>query len=372
MTLLVALCCFAPTYDSFDGPLDPARWFIGVAKPPQKGVLRIPEGGWIVSRNLPDDPLRRIEVRFRGRGGRLELAFFSPKEPLSSPLGVILPPKTAGPSVLAVTAGGATLDGKPLEWKGKLLGTFRLRACKGAVDIDSVSVTPRVGAPPQADDLEQRTVHLPTTPRRYGAYARVTMALWDTEVCFLLRRGERGSFGLLSAPVRGAPLLAVLVQLGNGREPARRGAAHKLAMRDWGDERRNLGPRQFQAYLEEQYRLFELLQQAQRALNAALPKKERKEAEALVALAVIRHSENAWAAVALAQAQGATAALRALDEALGGEELGRQSPAKLRKAAGRAARAILGDHQPPGQWPGFDFDPSGRFATMEQARELSR
>jgi len=371
VALLVALCCFAPTYDSFDQPLDPARWFVGVAKPPSKGVLRLPKGGWIVSRNIPDEQLREIEVHYRGRGGQIELAFFRRKEPLSSPLSVILPPKANGAIVLAVKSDGATLDGKPIEWQGKLSGTFRLRALKGAVDIDEVRVAPRVGGAPEPDDLEKRTVHFLTTPQLYKTHARVTMTLWDTELCFLLRRGEQDRFGLLSAPLRGAPVLAALVHLGNGHELTRAAASSRLAMRDWNDERGNLAPREFQMYLREQYRLFGLLQHAQRALNAALPKRDRAKAEALVALAVIRHSDNARAAVALAQTQKATAALHALAKALGARDMGRASPSALRKAAGEAARAILGG-EPPEQWPGFDFNPSGRYATIQQAKDLSR
>ena len=85
--LLALLLCAAPAFDTFDGPLDPARWYIGVPKAPKRGVLRIPKQGWIVSRNLPDKGVTRIEVFFRSRGGALELAFFSEKEPLSSPAG---------------------------------------------------------------------------------------------------------------------------------------------------------------------------------------------------------------------------------------------------------------------------------------------
>ena len=57
-------------------------------------------------------------------------------------------------------------------------------------------------------------------------------------------------------------------------------------------------------------------------------------------------------------------------KALGNVDLRRASPDTLRAAAATAARAILG--KPPAQWPGFAFDPSQRFVTIQQARDLAR
>ena len=112
--------------------------------------------------------------------------------------------------------------------------------------------------------------------------------------------------------------------------------------------------------------------QAQRALNAALPEgKRRKAAEALVYLAVIRHTDSAAAAVALAEEQGATLALKALKEALGkGGDYRAIKGDQLRLAAGKAARAIL--WEAPKEWPGFEFDPTSRYVTMSRAEELVR
>ena len=63
-----------------------------------------------------------------------------------------------------------------------------------------------------------------------------------------------------------------------------------------------------------------------------------------------------------------TAALR---KALGkGVDVRRAGPDKVRQAAADAARAILGE--PPPQWPGFRFDPSNRFVTIQAAKDLVR
>lgn len=365
MAVLVALLAFAPTFDAFDGPLDPARWYIGVAKPPQKGVLRIDKGGWIVSRHVPDDQITELRVDFRCRGGQLEVAFFSFKQPLHDPQGeVLLLPKGKSAQVLVIDKGGAKLDGKELAWKGALLGTFRLRAVKGAVEVGAVQVDPRVAEPPA---LDRRTVFQATTPTRHDSFSRSVLTLWDTEVCFLFRRGKESSFERLAAPVRGAPTLGLIVRIGDGKKLALAASTHALARRDWGDESRNLSRQRYLDYLAREYRTFEAIMMGQRALNAALP--HRKDLEALVHLAVIRHTANAYAAVALAETQGNKAALAALRKALGSSDWRHTSADRLRRAAGEAARRILG-REPP-EWPGFSFDPTSRYVTVDQARELA-
>lgn len=362
------LFCAAPTFDAFREPLDPMRWYIGVPQPPKKGRLRVPKGGWIVSRGLPDDRIRRLEVDFRGA---LAVAFHTAREPLSSPQGPELRVgRGKGTRTLVVTLQGAEVDGKPLAWEGALRGTFRLYAAQGAVDLDEVRVEPRTADPPPLDGLEKNTVHFATTPAVLTegghTYSRVTFTLWDVEVCFLLRRGAP-AFRPLAAPVRGAPVLGAIVSAGDAGELALKASGHALAMRDWGDEQRNLSRGAFLKYVKSEYAVFALLQDAQRALNAAVP--DRKDLAPLVHLAVIRHSPNARAATALAETQGARKALAALRKALGKEGL-RVSGDRLRAAAAVAAKEILGE--PPPQWPGFQFDPVGRFATIEQAKDLLR
>jgi hypothetical protein len=192
--------------------------------------------------------------------------------------------------------------------------------------------------------------------------------LWDAEVCFLLARGKT-AFRKLAAKTRGAPTLGALVTVDSGEALALKASSHPLAMRDWGDERGNLANREFWEYLAERYAVFELIQQAQRALNAALP--EREGIDALTHLAVIRHADNARAAVALAETQGAREALAALRNAIGKKtDLRTLTGDKIRAAAGRAARQIL--REPPGQWPGFTFDPQSRYVTLQQAADLIR
>ncbi len=368
VALLLALFCAVPTFDAFSEPLDPMRWYIGVPQPPKKGWLRVPKGGWIVSRGLPDDRIRRLEVVFRGE---LAVAFHSAREPLSSPQGPELRVgRGKGSRTLVVTLQGAEVDGQPLAWDGALRGTFRLGAPRGPVDLDEVRVEPRTADPPALDELERNTVHFPTTPPVLNdgghVHSRVTMTLWDVEVCFLMRRGEP-AFRPLAAPVRGAPVLGAIVSAGDADAIARKASTHSLAMRDWGDEQRNLSRGAFLKYLKGEYAMFLLMQDAQRALNAAVP--DRKDLEPLVHLAVIRHSPNARAATALAETQGARKALAALKKALGKEGM-RVSGDRLRAAAAVAAKDILGE--PPPQWPGFRFDPMGRFVTIEQARDLLR
>jgi hypothetical protein len=364
--LLIALLFASPTFDAFDGALDPTRWYIGVAQQPARGVLRIPKGGWLVSRYIPDNAVDRIEVRFRGD---LAVTFHDHKQPLAAPQGdPIAIRKGAGTRTLVLTRASATLDGAALPWKGKLLGTFRLASLKTGATIEEVLVTPRPPPPPEPGYLEKRTVLFQTTPPKHEDYARATLMLWDVEICFLVRRGVSSSFAVLQAPVHGAPVLAALVTLGTGKEAAAKAGAHPLAMSDWRDERGNLSAAEYAAYLKREYRMLELLQLAQRALNAATP--EPQKLEALVHLAAIRHTANAHAAVALAETQKNTAALAALRKALKGSDVRRTSSDALRAAAGEAARLVL--KAAPECWPGFVFDPKNRFVTIQQARDLSR
>jgi hypothetical protein len=361
---LALLLCTA-VFDAFDEPLDAARWYQGVPGAPEKGWLRIPRDGWIVARGVPE-PRERIEVTFRHKGGTLELAFLSEKEPLSSPLGTpLLVPPADGTRTLVVTATGAEVDGKPVPSPG-FEGTFRLRALKGDVEIDEVRVTPRGEAAAAAD---QKVVLGATTPLLYKegkvAYARETMALWDVDVAILLARGEP-AFRELRAPPKGAPLLAALVTAGEAQSLARAGRRNAIAQKDWADETRNLSAGALDAYLETEYAVFALLEDAQRALNAAAG--GGKELEPLVHLAVIRHAANAHAALGLAESEGARGAVAALKKALKGEDPARVGSDRLRAAAADAAREILGD--PPACWPGFRFDPSRRFVTIEHAKEL--
>jgi len=362
---VLALLLSGAVFDGFDEPLDPQRWYVGVPGAPEKGWLKIPRDGWIVARGLPGER-ERIEVTFRHRGGALELAFFDEKEPLSSPRGVpLLLPPAEGTRTLAVTATGAEVDGKPVASPG-FDGTFRLRALRGDVEIDEVRVTPRGRAPPPTDE---RVVFGATSPQVYRdgkvAYARETLTLWDVDVALLLARGEH-AFAELRAPPRGAPLLGALVTAGDAKDLARTARKSALAQHDWRDETRNLPPAALDAYLAEQYAIFALLMDAQRALNAAAG--SRKDLEPLVYLAVIRHAVNAHAALGLAESEGARGALAAVKKALKGEDPARVSSDALRAAAAAAAREILGE--PPPEWPGFTFDPARRFVTMERAKEL--
>lgn len=364
VALYGALLLAAAVFDGFDEPLDPARWYVGVPGAPEKGWLRIPRDGWIVARGLPDER-ERIEVTFRHRGGALEVAFHDEKEPLSSPRGapLLLPPGD-GTRTLVVTASGAEIDGKPVSSPG-WSGTFRLRAARGDVEIDEVRVEPRARPPAPPDS---RVVFGATTPLVYRedgtAYVRETLALWDVDIALLLAQGER-AFAELRAKPSGAPLLGVLVKAGDAKGLARTSRGNALAKSDWRDETRNLSPAALDAYLEEEYAVFALLMDAQRALNAAAG---RKGLEPLVHLAVIRHAANAHAAVGLAESEGARGALEALKKALDGEEPAHASGDRLRTAAATAARAVLGE--PPAEWPGFSFDATRRFVSLERAKEL--
>ena len=371
--LVLLLLAQVPTFDSFDAPLDPGLWFIGVPAAPKKGVVRIPKGGWLVARGVEDELVARIEVTFRHKGGDLEFGFFSRKEPLSSMQGPpIVVTKAKGVRRIEIAGDGVFVDGEKVAWEGKVLGTFRLRALKGGVDIDEVRVAPRVAGLPEPTYLEQRTVHLQTTPPLYSegevSYQRVTLQLWDVDVCFLLRYADT-DFRLLRAPPRKTPVLGAVVCLSDGRALAMKAHTHALAMRDWGDERGNLSRGAFLKYLRTEYAVFEALMHAQRALNAAVP--GRKGLDALVHLAVIRHSENTRAAVALAETQKNKAAIAALKKALPkGVDMNSASADKLRRAAGDAAKAVLGEA--PKEWPGFQFHPSSRFVAMQHAKDLVR
>ncbi|MFI5401526.1 MAG: hypothetical protein ACHQ1G_01110 [Planctomycetota bacterium] len=364
MALWCALLLSAAVFDGFDEPLDPARWYVGVPGAPEKGWLRIPREGWIVARGLPEE-CERIEVIFRHKGGILEVAFFDEKEPLSSPRGApLLVPSGEGARTLVVTRAGAEIDGKPVASHG-LDGTFRLRATRGDVEIDEVRVEPRGREPATADG---RVVFLATTPLVYRegatAYVREAIALWDVDVAILLARGEP-AFAELRGKPAGSPLLGALVQAADARDLARRARGSALARSDWRDETRNLSPAALDAYLEEEYAVFALLMDVQRALNAATG---RKDLEPLVHLAVIRHAANAHAALGLAESEGARGALDAMKKALDGEEPARASADRLRAAAAAAAKAVLGD--PPAEWPGFSYDPTRRFVSLERAKEL--
>jgi len=370
---LLALLCAAPLVEDFDGPLDPGRWYVGTGQTPRDGKLRLEKGAWIAARGVQGGKLRGAEIRFSNPAGTLKVSFHTSREPLSSPLGeAIHVARGKGARRLIITETGVRLDGEPLDRKGATGASLRLAALRGKVDLLAVTVTPAPPPPKPAPGIE--VVHAATTPLVYRrgklAYERVSLLLWDTEVCFLLHHGEDG-FDLLRAPVRGAPVLGALVGCGDGRALARKAGSDPLAGRDWADERRNLSPAAFRTYLAREYATFTILAQAQRALNAALPEKRRRALEPLVWLAVIRHAPSARAAAGLARRMKARRALAALERALGkGRDLRRASAADLRAAAGKAAREILGD--PPPQWPGFAFDPANRFATMQQARELSR
>ena len=368
--LFLLLAAPAPVLDSFDRPLDPLRWYVGVPGEPRKGRLTIPKDGWIVSRAVPDEGLRKIEIVFRSRGGELEGAFHGAREPLSSPKeGALRLSKGGGDRTLALTPTEAFLDGEKIPWEGALYGTFRLAAHKGAVEIDEVRVEPRPPDPPDLGMLERANVHFATTPQVYrdehGVYDRVSLMLWDAEVCFLRRRGEP-SFAVLRAPPKGAPVLGALVATGDGSALALKASSHPRAMRDWNDERVNMPREDFLRYLAEEYAVMALLMDAQRALNAAVP--GRDDLDPLVHLAVIRHTPNVDAAIALAETQGAKKALQLLEKALGKDA--RPSGDRVRQAAGEAARELLGEIPP--QWPNFTFDPKSRYVTIQQSKELAR
>ena len=382
MTAIAALLLLlaAPAFDAFDAALDARRWHIGTAARPRGGRLRLAKGAWIVSRGIADGTPQKLEVRFRHKGGALVVSFHSRLEPLTSALTeplVIKPRK--GDRVLVVSSLlGVRLDGEKLDWNPKVTGTLMLRGLKGGVELEAVSVVP--AAPPfvEPSRLERDTLFLLTTPERYRddgkPCRRTTLALWDVETAFLFRRGESAVTPLLGggrSGGRGAPTLAHIVRVSSGAATAARAATHELAMSDWGDERGNLGPAEYQRYLAREYALFELLMDSQRVMLQALPEKRRRAFEPLVALAAVRHADNSRAALALAETLGMKAAVKLVRAELGGRVGRRPSSDKVRAAASAAARKLLGG-RPPTEWRGFAFDPHGRVAMLQQARELLR
>jgi len=367
--VLPLLLCFA-LLDSFDQPLDPLRWYVGTPHAPKGGSLRLPREGWIVARESPGEPPRRIEVDIGPGGGELEIAFFAAREPLSSPDGdaFVLKAIRSGPRTLVVAAGAEGPEG----WDRVPGAVFRLRALKGDVDLLEVRIEPEAAAPAPLPPFARRTVLLSSTPPVYAdgdaRFVRADLLLWDVEVCLLFRRGSPLATPLM-APPKGSPILGFLVAVDDGSALAAKAGAHALAMRDWNDERGNLPPAEYARYLAGEYALFDLLLGVQRALNAALP--PRKGLDALPHLAVVRHADNARAAVALAETQGAKEALAALRKAAGDKaDLARMTSDALRAAAAGAAREILG--APPPEWPGFRFDPESRYVALMRARDLLR
>lgn len=366
-----ALLLLAMSFDSFDGPLDPLRWYVGTPAPPAQGSLRLPREGWIVSRGIPDAALSSLEIVFQERGGQLEVTFFDGREPLSRPAGPpLLVARGKGERTLVV-GDAAAVDGQPQPWSGERRGTFRLRAVGGEVDLREVRVEAREATPLSFSAIERSTVHLLTTPEIWregeAVYARTTLPLWDVEVCFLWRRGP-AAMQLLRSATKGAPTLGVALSLGNGADLAAKHSGDALAMRDWNDESGHLAPAAMQAYLREEYALLDALQQAQRALNAAVP--GRRNIEALVPIAMVRHADNAHAALALALLSGVRGAPEALRRALGAVDERTRTGDQIRAAAAAAAREILGD--PPAEWPGFRFDPANRYITLQRCRDLLR
>ncbi len=368
----VALAGEPASFETFDGALSATRWFVGTPSLPAKGELRLPKGGWIVSRGIPDEGIEGLEVRFRERGGLLRVAFCDAKAPLSAPTGAwIEVPKGKGERTLSVGAAGASVDGAALAWQGTLAGSIRVEAAKGDLDLLEVRVAPRMADPPPPSALERLTVHLATTPQIHTveerAHERLSLTIWDVEVSLLFRRGAP-RFDTLAGALPGCPVLGALVSLGPGGDVARRASRHPLAMRDWGDETRNLRGEELDRYLADEYEVLVLLQMAQRALNAALP--GRKDLEPLVHIAAVRHADNARAALALAESDGAKEAVALVRKALGAEDPARVTGDRLRAAAAEAAKGLLG--APPPEWPGFDFAARGRFAALQRARELAR
>jgi hypothetical protein len=356
--LATLLLVAAPAFETFDRPLDPQRWFIGAPNTPKKGRLVLPKDGWLAARGLPTDGVERLQILFRHRGGDFKITFHDPREPLTSPKSTLVVPKKKGDRVLVISAAGVHVDGERVAWSGRQGGAFTLH---GPVGLDEVRILP---APPPLEErsaLERATLFWSTTPQRHAGFRRVTMTLWDVPVCFLFRR-DTSSVAPLQGP-RG-PVLGWKVSVSDGKELSFRASADKLAMRDWGDERGNLDAKGFKAYLAREYALFELLGAAQRVLNASLP---GRRLDPLVALAVIRHADNARAALALARSQKDGVALKLLSAEL---PRGRVSSDQIRAAAGRAARKLLG--RAPKEWTGFAFDPQGRYATLQEAREHLR
>jgi len=375
--ILTTLLLFAAPFEAFDAPLNPVRWYVGAVNKPKSGRLKIAKGGWIATRELGDIVVQRFEIRFRHAGGELEIAFCNPGEPLSRPVGEpIVIAKKKGDRVFVISPIGVHVDGEPIHWKGQPTGCFRLKALRGSVEIDSISIAPAPEVPPEPSRLERDTLFLMGLPPALHAdgqvFRRVTLTLWDAEVAFLFRRGAAsGSVEPFAAAVKGAPLLGHRVVVSDGKAWTARAATHELAMADWGDERTNLSGAEYQRYLNEEYARFELLMAAQHVMLQALPEKRRKACEPLSALAAIRHSANSRAALALAETLGRKKAVAAVRKELGANAGRRRvSSDDVRNAAAKAARRILGDAPP--EWPGFAFDPQSRVVTLEQTREILR
>lgn len=352
-------------FESFDDPVDATRWYVGVSAAPTKGRLLLTKGEFIAARELPPKGVLRLEIRFRHRGGDLELTIHDSREPFSATVGKTLRvrKKIKGKSVdrvLVVSPTGARLDGESLDWAQPIVGSFRLRAVGGAIELDEIRIAPTPSARLAPSRLERETLFYLGTPQRFTqddvAYRRVTVTLWDVPIALLLARGVPRNDSLAG--------LCRVVRISDGRAVAAVAARSALAMRDWNDERKNLSDSAFRDYLAREYALMELLQQAQRAMNATLP--ARDDLEPLVALAAIRHANTARAALALAESQGAKSALRLIRAELSGKSGARITSDQIRAAAGRAARKLLG--KPPTNWSGFAFDPQGRFAAIEEAR----
>jgi len=375
--ILCALLLFAAPFEAFDAPLDPARWYVGAVNRPKGGRLKLAKGAWIVPRGIEHAEIQRLEIRFRHAGGDLEIAFCGRGEPLSRPVhDPIVIAKKKGDRVFVLSPIGLHVDGEPIEWKGRPTGSFRLRALRGAVELDAIRIAPMPSAPPEPSRLERETLfHLGLPPAYHDGkhvYRHVTLTLWDAEIAFLFRRGtQAGSVVPLRFSAKRAPLLGHMITISNGNDWAARAATHELAMADWGDERTNLSGKQYQSYLREEYARFELLMAAQRVMIDALPEKRRKACEPMVALAAIRHSANSRAALALAGTLGMKKAVALVRKQLGGAAgRGRVSSDHVRSAAAKAARALLGGA--PGEWPGFTFDPQSRVVTLQQTREILR
>jgi len=347
--LLVAL----PVFDAFDGPLDPARWFVGAPDGPNKGELRLRKGAWLVARGLPDAGFPRLETDLGEGGGELEITFHDPKDPLGPPVGEAVRARAKGAPTVAVAA---------------RTGAFRLRALSGDVVLREVRVDAEA-SPPRFSRSDRRTVYGLTTPERRGDARRAVLSLWDVELAVLVRRGDVAGCEILRGPLPGCPALGAVVTVTDGSALAAAASGSALAQRDWGDERGNLAPEEYRRFLAAEYALLETLESLQRALNAAVPDTARL--EALVPLAVIRHADAAHAALALAETRGAKRALEELRAVAGrGADLARLTGDALRESAASAAAAIL--PQPPEAWPGFRFAPAGRHAALARVRDLLR
>jgi len=383
---LSAILLFAAPFEAFDNPLDALRWYVGAANKPKGGRLKLAKGAWIAARGIEDADIQRLEIRFRHRGGDLEIAFCGKGEPVTRPPGkpiVIRRKKGAnkkGDRVFVLSPIGVRVDGEPIEWTGRPTGSFRLRALGGAVEIDEIELAPRPTPPPAPSRLERETLFYLSIPPSYHdgehTYRRVTLTLWDAEVAFLFRRTKTaGATDPLRFHAKGSPLLGHLVAVSDGGAWATKAATHELAMADWRDERGNLSSAQFRRYLCEEYARFELLMAAQRVMLDALVAKRRKACKPLIALAAIRHSANSRAALALAETLGFKKAVELVRRELGRDARGdagarRVSSDRVRGAAAKAARALL--KEIPREWPGFTFDPSSRGVTLQQAAEILR